>query len=77
MDKIERDETIEKLVRKEVDRWDMDTLMDYAIERLFENMVETDDGELAKAWNTLFGKDEPNPFGAVGPDQDHGRRGES
>jgi len=64
MDRIERDRLIEQMVRTEVDRWDMDTLIDYAVEHMFEYMEEAEDAELATMWEQLFGEDD-NPFEEV------------
>ena len=61
MDRIERDRLIEQMARTEVDQWDMDMLIDYAVEHMFEYMEEAEDAELATMWEQLFGEDD-NPF---------------
>ena len=64
MDKIERDELIEQVVRTEVDRWDMDTLIEYAVQQMLDYMEDADDDELFTIWEQLFGEDD-NPFEEV------------
>ena len=56
-----RQELIEKLVRAEVDRWDMDTTVEYAVEQMIDNMEDADDGTLGIFWEEVFGEDD-NPF---------------
>ena len=61
MDRIERDRLIEQMVRTEVDRWDMDTLIEYAVQQMLDYMEDADDDELFTIWEQLFGEDD-NPF---------------
>ena len=61
MDRIERDRLIEQIVRTEVDRWDMDTLIEYAVQQMLDYMEDADDDELFTIWEQLFGEDD-NPF---------------
>ena len=57
----DRQETVEQMVRDEVDRWDMDALIDYAVEQMYGNVIELGDGELYDFWEQLYGED-GNPF---------------
>ena len=56
-----RQETVEQMVRDEVDGWDMDALIDYAVEQMYENVIELGDGELYDFWEQLYGEN-GNPF---------------
>ena len=57
----DRQETVEQMVRDEVDGWDMDALIDYAVEQMLDYMVDADDDELFTLWEQLYGED-GNPF---------------
>ena len=57
----DRQETVEQMVRDEVDGWDMDALIDYAVEQMYGNVIELGDGELCDFWEQLYGED-GNPF---------------
>ena len=64
MDSMERDVLVEHLIREQVDQWDMDALIDYAVEQIFENMEEAEDEELATMWEQVIGDETwpKNPF---------------
>ena len=55
MDSMERDVLVEHLIREQVDQRDMDALIDYAVEQMFENMGGAEDEELAAIWERVIG----------------------
>jgi len=54
MDSAEKRELIEKLAREIVGTWDMDTLIEYAVARVFDYYEGSSDEDLYDLWNSLF-----------------------
>jgi len=64
MDSLERGALVEHLIREQVDQWDMDALIDYAVERMFVSMEDAGEEELAVMWEQVIGDETwpENPF---------------
>jgi len=50
----ERTELIEEMARAEVDRMDLDTITQYAVDNMIDYLRDADDGTLSDMWDQLL-----------------------